>query len=122
PNSVQGPRARALFDDGTPIVYKERGRFGSIRAIRAALRGVHAGTIYCIDLGFPSALLAALRKKRRPAVRLIYEIGDPTRPLFAGQGRPRAEVAFAHELDRRLPAIADRLVFRGSYLADYFET
>ena len=39
---------------------------------------------------------------------------------MAGQARPGWEVAIAHAMDRRLPPAADKLVVRGSYLADYF--
>ena len=120
PNSVQGPRARALFDPNTPILYKDRGRIGSIRAMRAALNAVESGWIYCIDLGIPAAPLAALRRRSNPKVRLAFELGDPARPLMLGQARPGWEVAIAHEMDRRLPASADKVVVRGSYLADYF--
>jgi glycosyltransferase involved in cell wall biosynthesis len=121
PESVQGPRARMLFGDGTRIVYKERGRLGSARAIRLALNEVREGWIYCIDLGIPSAPLSALRRRRRPRVRLAFELGDPARPLLANQARPRSHVALADLMDRVLPACADRLIFRGSYLADYFQ-
>jgi len=120
PDSVQGPRARALFGGEAPIVYKEHGRLGSLAAITAALREVSAGWIYCIDLGCPGALLAVLRRWLPPGVRLVFEIGDPARPLLANMARPFWEVAVAHGFDRRLPALADRLVFRGSYLAEYF--
>lgn len=118
PNSVQGPRARALFGDRARIVYKERGRFGSIGPFARAIREQTSGWIYCIDLGIPAAPLAAWRR-RRP-VRLIYELGDPARPLLANQRRSRAEVEIADWMDRRLPNLADQLVVRGSYLADYF--
>jgi glycosyltransferase involved in cell wall biosynthesis len=120
-DSVQGPRARALFDGGrVDVVYKEHGRLGSVGPIWSALRGHRTGWVYCIDLGIPGAPLAALRRRLRPAVRLVYEIGDPARPLLEPQQRPRVEVAVADRLDRWLPAWADRLVFRGSYLADHF--
>ncbi len=122
PGSVQAPRAHALFGDRSRILYKERGRFGSIRAIRSALKEVREGWIYCIDLGFPSAPLAALRRAVSPQVRLAYELGDPARPLLANQSVPAPQVALAHWLDRQLPIRADRLVFRGSYLADYFRS
>src|SRR6185437_2406429 len=105
PESVQGPRARALFGADVPIVYKEHGRFRSARALWRALRGVKQGWVYCIDLGFPGSLLASLRRRLSPSVRLAYEIGDPARPLLAHQGRPAALVALAHWLDRRLPAV-----------------
>jgi glycosyltransferase involved in cell wall biosynthesis len=120
PDSVQGPRARALFGGEAPIVYKEQGRLGSLRAIAAALGAVSSGWIYCIDLGFPGALLAALRSRLPSRVRLVFEIGDPARPLLATRARPLWEVAAAHGFDRHLPAQAERVVFRGSYLADYF--
>lgn len=118
--SVQAPRARALFDEGTPIGYKKKGRFGSIGEVWSALASVRRGNVYCIDLGIPIAPLAALRKTLRPNVGLIYELGDPIRPLMINSGRPFAEVAIAHAMDRRLSRSADRLVFRGFYLADYF--
>jgi glycosyltransferase involved in cell wall biosynthesis len=118
--SVQGPRARALFGGLARVVYKERGRVGSIRPFWSALRAQRDGWVYCIDLGVPAAPLAAWWRRFRPRVSLVYEIGDPARPLLANQKRPRWEVALAHALDRRLPGAADRLVFRGSYLADYF--
>jgi glycosyltransferase involved in cell wall biosynthesis len=121
PDSVQGPRARALFGGEVPIVYKERGRFGSLQAIAAALRGVSAGWVYCIDLGFPGSLLAAVRSRLPSGVRLAYEIGEPARPLLANQARPSWELAIAHGIDRCLPGRADRLVFRGSYLSEYFK-
>jgi glycosyltransferase involved in cell wall biosynthesis len=121
PDSAQGPRARALFGGEVPIVYKGRGRLGPLRAMAAALRGVSAGWVYCIDLGFPGSLLAALRSRLPPGIRLAYEIGDPARPSLANQARPSWEVAVAHGIDRWLPAQADRLVFRGSYLAEYFK-
>ncbi|MBX6313066.1 MAG: glycosyltransferase [Isosphaeraceae bacterium] len=120
PTSVQGPRARALFGDDVPILYKDRGRFGSIRSLRSALGGLKTGWIYCIDLGIPGSLLAAWRRRRSRSIRLVYEIGDPGRPLFEAQGRPIWHLALAEAMDRRLPMAADRLVFRGSYLADYF--
>jgi glycosyltransferase involved in cell wall biosynthesis len=119
-DSVQGPRARALFGPDAAIVYKERGRIGSARPIWSALRERRAGWVYCIDLGIPAAPLAAWNRRRRPDVPLVYEIGDPARPLLANQRRPRWEVAVADTLDRRLTGRADRLVFRGSYLAAYF--
>lgn len=119
-NSVQSPRARALFGPDAPIVYKDRGRIGSIRAIRSALKAVRSGWIYCIDLGFPTSILAALHRRKNPGVRLAFEIGDPMKPLFANQDIAPAKVALAHAMDRRLPARADKLVFRGSYLAEYF--
>ena len=122
PDSVQGPRGRALFGGEAPIVYKEKGRFGSLRAIATALHRVSSGWVYCIDLGFPGSLLSALRSRLPSSVRLAYEIGDPARPLLANQARPSWEVAVAHGIDRCLPAQADRLVFRGSYLAQHFET
>ncbi len=122
PDSVQGPRARALFGDwpGVRIVYKERGRIGSIASIARALAGFRGRWVYCIDLGIPGAPLAWLRRKVRPDIRLFYEIGDPARPLLANQGRSRLEVDIAHGLDRSLPTQADGLVFRGAYLANYF--
>jgi glycosyltransferase involved in cell wall biosynthesis len=119
-DSVQGPRARALFGDVARIVYKERGRIGSARPFWSALRGQRSGFVYCIDLGVPAAPLSALRRKLGSFVQLVYEIGDPARPLLANQRRPGWEVMLAHALDRRLPGRADRLVFRGSYLAEYF--
>lgn len=119
-DSVQGPRARALFGDRARIVYKEHGRFRSIRDIWRALRKEKSGWVYCIDMGFPSSLLAAARKRLSPRLKLIYEIGDPARPLLANQARSALEVGFAHQVDKRLPAVADQLVFRGTYLADYF--
>ena len=118
--SVQGPRARALFGSRARILYKEDGRIRSTRAIWRALRDPSVRWVYCIDLGVPAAPLAALRKQLAPDVRLIYEIGDPARPLLANQGRPFWEVAVASRMDRRLPCAADALVFRGSYLAEYF--
>jgi glycosyltransferase involved in cell wall biosynthesis len=121
PDSVQGPRARALFGDSAQIIYKEHGRFGSIREIWRALRQLKCDWVYCIDMGFPTSLLAALRKRLSPTLKLIYEIGDPSRPLLANQKRSRLEVGFAHQVDRHLPAVADRLVFRGTFLADYFK-
>jgi glycosyltransferase involved in cell wall biosynthesis len=122
-DSVQGPRARALFGEwlGVRIVYKERGRIGSIASIARALAGFRGRWVYCIDLGIPGAPLAWLRRKIGPDVRLCYEIGDPARPLLANQGRSRLEVDIAHGFDQWLPARADGLVFRGAYLADYFE-
>ena len=120
PSSVQGPRARALFDGMARIVYKEKGRLSSVSEIWKALRQDESKWIYCIDMGFPSSLLAALRRRLSPRTKLFYEIGDPVRPLLANQARPSWEVAFAHQVDRRLPNNADRLVFRGSFLADYF--
>jgi hypothetical protein len=71
-----------------PIEYKVRRRFGSLRAISEALRKVSAGWVYCIDLGFPGSLLAALRSRLPSGVRLAYEIGDPARPLLTNQARP----------------------------------
>lgn len=120
PRSVQGPRARALFAGAARIVYKERGRIGSARSLWSALRSQRRGWIYCIDLGIPGAPLAALRRRSRGAPRLVYEIGDPARPLLANQDLPAWQVALADRLDRTLPLAADGLVFRGSYLADYF--
>jgi glycosyltransferase involved in cell wall biosynthesis len=119
--SVQAPRACALFGPETPIHFKDRGRIGSIGATWSALRAVREGWIYGIDLGVPSAPLAGLRRRLRPGVRLAFEIGDPMRPLLSGQGRAGWQVRLAHEMDRRLPARADCLIFRGSYLADYFQ-
>jgi glycosyltransferase involved in cell wall biosynthesis len=121
PDSSQGPRARALFGGEVSIVYKDRGRLGSLQAIAAALGGVSEGWVYCIDLGFPGSLLAALRSRLPPGVRLAYEIGDPARPLLANQARPSWQLTVAHAIDRCLPGRADRLIFRGSYLADYFK-
>ena len=118
--SVQGPRARALFGGVARVVYKERGRVGSARPIWSALRARRSGFVYVMDLGIPAAPLAALRRKLPPRVQLVFELGDPAKPLLAGQERPKAEVALAHAMDRRLPLMADRLVFRGSYLAEYF--
>ncbi len=121
-NSVQGPRARALFGDAARLVFKERGRIGSIASFWSALRAQRGGWVYCIDLGIPAAPLVALRKRLGGGFRLIYEIGDPARPLLEAQRRAWWEVAAADRIDRRLPARADRLVFRGSYLADYFRS
>jgi len=120
PDSVQGPRARALFGETARIVYKARGRIGSIRGIWNALRESNAAWIYCIDMGFPSSVLAAIKKRISPAIKLIYEIGDPARPLLANQNRSPLEILFAHEVDKRAPSRADKLVFRGTFLADYF--
>ena len=118
--SVQGPRARHLFGTSARIVYKTRGRLGSVPEVAKALVAERPDWIYCIDLGVPSALLAALRSKLDPTVRLAYELGDPARPLLEPQGRSALEVRVAHEFDRRLPAGADALVFRGYYLERYF--
>jgi len=119
-DSVQGPRARALFEGRARVVYKERGRVGSARPVWSALREARGGWVYCIDLGIPAAPLAAVRRGLRPGVRLVYEIGDPARPLLENQRRASLEVALADWMDRRLPGRADGLVFRGSYLAEYF--
>lgn len=128
-SSVQGPRARGLFDPDAGagagagrarIVYKEQGRIGSIPAFARALRGFRGDWIYVVDLGIPAAPLAALRARLGPKVQLIYELGDPARPLLEDQDRPRFEIAVADWLDRTLPPRADKLVVRGSYLADYF--
>lgn len=119
-DSVQGPRARHLFGPGATIVYKTRGRLGSLPELSRHVFGRRPGWIYCIDLGFPSALLASVRRQLGAEVRLAFELGDPSRPLLEPQGRSRVEVRIAHELDRRLPAGADALVFRGYYLDRYF--
>ena len=116
--SVQAPRARALFGDDARIVYKEHGRIGSAPAIASALFG--DGWTYCMDLGFPAAPMAAAARRLRPRMRLAFEIGDPMLELLRPQDRSRAEVAIAHQFDRYLPAEADALVFRGSYLEEYF--
>ena len=98
-----------------------RGRFGSLRAIADGAGEVSAGWVYCIDLGFPGSLLAALRSRLPSGVRLAYEIGDPARPLLANQARPLWEVSVcAWNSIAASPREADRLIFRGSYLADYF--
>ncbi len=120
PDSVQGPRARALFGDAR-IFYKHQGRLRSIRDTWRVLRNEESNWVYCIDMGFPSSLLAAVNKRLSPQRELIYEIGDPSRPLFANQDRSALEVSLAHQIDKRLPVVADKLVFRGTYLADYFE-
>jgi glycosyltransferase involved in cell wall biosynthesis len=122
-NSVQGPRARALFGDSARVVYKTRGRLGSVRPVWAALNDTPFSWLYCIDLGLPIAPLAALRMRNRRRGRppfLIYELGDPGRPLSANQGAPAWKTALFHRLDLTLPPGADALVFRGSYLAEYF--
>lgn len=116
--SVQGPRARALFGADAHIVYKRGGRLGSLPALRRALFEQREGWVYCIDLGFPGSPLAAVRRRLGPRVRLAYELGDPGKPLLAG--RRRSEIALAHAFDRWLPGHADALVFRGTYLKDYF--
>ena len=123
PDSVQGPRARALFGAraDVSILYKDRGRLGSIAPMLKALRAFRGDWIYAIDLGIPGSPLAALRKKVGSPVKLILELGDPARPLLTHQGRNRVEVAIADRLDRILPPKADALVFRGSYLAEYFQ-
>jgi glycosyltransferase involved in cell wall biosynthesis len=120
-DSVQGPRARALFGNHATIIYKKHGRLRSIREIWNACSNGKCEWIYCIDMGFPTSLLAAVRKRLSPQLKLVYEIGDPSRPLLTNQSRSVFEVGIAHQVDRRLPAIADQLVFRGTYLADYFE-
>lgn len=120
PDSVQGPRARALFGGVARIVYKERGRLGSIGRIRDALGAHRSGWVYAIDLGIPAAPLAAWNRMTGRGPTLVYEIGDPARPLLANQGRPGLQVALAHAMDRHLPRVADRLVFRGTFLADHF--
>ncbi len=119
PTSVQGPRARALFGGEVPIVYKTGGRIRSIPDMALALRQVKRGWVYCIDLGMPIAFLAALRRSLPPPVRLAYEIGDPMGPLLKGQAAAAVR-AVADWTDRLLPRWADRLVFRGSYLAEHF--
>jgi glycosyltransferase involved in cell wall biosynthesis len=120
-SSVQGPRARALFEGSAKIVYKENGRLGSVRETWKALEPNRQKWIYCIDMGFPSSLLAAVRRRLSPQTKLVYEIGDPARALLANQARSSWEIACAHQADRRLPANADQLVFRGSFLAEYFK-
>lgn len=122
-NSVQAPRARALFhSDQSIFSFKSQGRIQSIPQFWKALSQQTSQRIYCIDLGFPQALLAALRKKTsRTHSQLVYEIGDPMVPLLSGQGRSRFELAVAGWMDKHLPKSADALVFRGSYLYDYFQ-
>src|SRR5262245_35654584 len=83
-DSVQGPRARALFASGARIVYKHD-RLRSASAIRRALAEQRTGWIYCIDLGFPTSPLAALRRRLGRKVKLAYELGDPSKPLLAGR-------------------------------------
>ena len=118
--SVQAPRARHLFQGDAEIVFKKSGRIRSAPDMWASLRRQRRGWVYCIDLGFPAAPLAALHRRVARHTRLIFEIGDPIKPLLANQARPRSEVAVAHALDRLLPPRADGLVFRGSYLTSYF--
>ena len=120
PSSVQGPRARALFGAGADIVYKARGRLGSVPSLARAVRYSRASWIYCIDLGLPGAPLAGILRRR--GTRLIYEIGDPSAILFENQGRPGWEVWLARLLESDLPARADALVFRGSYLLELFRS
>ena len=120
PSSVQGPRARGLFGGTAHIVYKEKGRLGSVPSLARAVRKSQASWIYCIDLGLPGAPLAAFLRPR--GTRLIYEIGDPSAILFENQGRPGWEVWLARLLENDLPARADALVFRGSYLLEFFRS
>ncbi len=119
--SVQAPRARALFAGFADIVFKARGRIGSVLPMAASLKQRNVSWIYCMDLGVPGAPLAAIRRSLGPEVKLIYEIGDPARPLLANQQRSRVEIALAHLFDSRLPWVADRLVVRGSYLVEYLQ-
>src|SRR5439155_8900431 len=100
---VRGRGGGALWggEAGVRVVYKERGRVGSARPFWSALRAQTSGWVYCIDLGVPAAPLAALRRRLRPRVELVYELGDPVRPLLANQDRPAWEVGLAHSMDRR---------------------
>ena len=121
-SSVQGPRACAIFDSNPLIHFKKQGRFKSIIPAWKALQQFQNGTVYCIDLGFPQAAIAALGRRLKGKFRLIYEIGDPMRPLLSGQGKKGIELAMASWFDKYLPDQADALVFRGTYLHNYFQT
>jgi glycosyltransferase involved in cell wall biosynthesis len=120
PGCIMANRARGLFGQDAEIVYKSAGRVGSIPAMARALRRSRDGTVYCIDIGFPAAPLAAFDRAISRHRRLVYEIGDPAGPLLAAQRRSVVEISAARWLDRWLPRAADKLVFRGSYLVEYF--
>ena len=119
-DSLTARRARALFPAAAGIVCKDRGRLGSVTPMLEALRRHTRGTVYCIDIGFPGAPLAAVRRLTSPHVQLVYEIGDPAGLLLKRQGRSSFEVWTAARLDTWLPGVADKVVFRGSYLMDHF--
>lgn len=118
--SVQAPRAAALFGTDNKIQFKTKGRLGSILPSWRSINEVSEGFVYCIDLGFPQAAIAALGRRLKRKTRLIYEIGDPMRPLLEGQDKKGLELLVATWFDRYLPIQADALVFRGTYLRDYF--
>ena len=121
-SSVQAPRAQALFNSKPIIHFKSHGRLKSIFPAIKAINPVRKGIVYCIDLGFPQAAIAALSRRLKGKFHLIYEIGDPMRPLLSGQGKKGIELAMASWFDKYLPHQADALVFRGSYLYQYFQT
>lgn len=120
PTSVQAPRARSLFGNDAKINFKSNGRIKSIPATWKTLSGNQADWIYTIDLGFPQAPLASFMKLLKKRSKLVFEIGDSIQPLLEGQGKSGLELKLSSYLDRKLPWLADALVFRGSYLYDYF--
>ncbi|MFM7593343.1 MAG: glycosyltransferase [Isosphaeraceae bacterium] len=119
--SVQAPRAKAIFGAESNINFKTKGRLGSALPAWRAIKKVSGGTVYCIDLGFPQAAISALGRGFNRNIRLIYEIGDPMRPLMQGQGKKGFELEIASWFDKSLPWRADALVFRGTYLRNYFQ-
>lgn len=118
--SVQAPRAAALFGPDTKIHFKTKGRLGSIWPSWQSINCVSKGFVYCIDLGFPQAAMAALGRRLKRKTQLVFEIGDPMRPLLKGQDKNKLELYIATLFDKVLPYQADALVFRGTYLRDYF--
>lgn len=121
PSHIMVPRARELFGPSARIVCKEHGRFRSAPAVWKALKAQTSGWIYVLDMGFPIAPLAALRRKLSKNVRLAIDTGDVSKPLLANQGRSGLEVFVAHQLDRHIPQAADLTIFRSTFAAPYFE-
>lgn len=95
------------------VLYRSRGRFGSIPAMTRALLGQRPRVSWVFDMALAGVTAAAAA--RTTGVRMVIDTGDAIAALARQGGlRGPAGVAATAGLERLAPRVADAIVVRGS--------
>lgn len=124
PGGCASLRIRALFERvsrekvTTRILYRTRGNYRALALYLAVLTTMRPDLVYLNNIGWAGALVAFLAK-RGLRIPIVVDSGDVVAGYFSNVGKSALSCKVADWVERMMISMADEVVVRGRWHAEY---
>lgn len=124
PGGCASLRIRALFERvssenvAARILYRDRGNYKALALYLKALAAMRPDLVYLNNIGWVGAVVA-LFAKRGLGVPIVVDSGDVVAGNFSNAGKSALSCKAADRVERLMITMADEVVVRGRWHAEY---